>query len=273
MMIRAVILSLVTFLAINAQTPQFEVVSIKVAPPPDGRGMRVSSQGGPGSKDPGLYTCENCQISGIIQDAYKLQSYQFSGQSWMDEARFMISAKVPEGATHDQFRQMLQNMLLERFKLTSHHEKKEMAAFDLVVARNGPKIKEAKPGEEPEPAKFGPMKKDENGYPILPASRQPMMMAVKGGFSTERFVDETMEMFAEMLADRLAGPVNDATGLKGKYDFELRWIQDGGVPREDSPGVTLLQAIQEQLGLKVQKTKSMVDIFVVDHLEKTPTEN
>ena len=65
-MIRPVVLTFFATLAAVAQTPQFEVVSIKVAPPPDGRGMRVSSQGGPGSKDPGLYTCENCQISGII---------------------------------------------------------------------------------------------------------------------------------------------------------------------------------------------------------------
>ena len=191
----------------------------------------------------------------------------------MEDARFNITARVPEGATKEQFRQMLQGMLVERFKLTFHQEKKEMVGFDLMVAKSGLKIKEAKPGEDEEPPKWGATKKDENGYPILPAGRQAMMMAIQGGFSTQRFVDETMVGFTVMLANRLNGPVNDSTGLKGKYDFELRWIQDGGVPREDSTGPPLLQAIQEQLGLRVQKTKSMVDIFVVDHVEKIPTEN
>jgi len=252
--------------------PQFEVASIKAAPPPDGRGMRVSSQGGPGTKDPGMFRCENCQVSGLIMQAYDLKMYQFSGQDWMGNQRFMVSAKVPEGATKEQFRLMMQNLLAERFKLTFHYEKKEMTAYDLLVLKGGPKFKGASaiPSDD-DPKPSGPMKKDENGFPILPPGRKSMMYGMGSGY-TQRFGEETMEQLAEMLSVRLGGPVADATGLKGKYDFELRWTDDQ-FTRGESLGLSIAQAIQDQLGLKVQKTKKIVDIFVVDHLEKVPTEN
>jgi uncharacterized protein (TIGR03435 family) len=258
-----------------ARGQEFEVASIKPAPPPDGRGMRVWSRGGPGTDDPGLFTCENYGVSWLIMRAYKLESYEFSGPDWMEATRFNISAKIPEGTTKEQFQQMLQNLLKDRFKLTFHREKKEMQGFELVVAKNGPKFKEhveAAPteGDAPHPD-F--KKKDEDGFPVLPPGRKPMMMGIVGGFSTERFVEETMAQLTSMLSFRLHGPVMDATGLNGKYDFTLRWIQDGGVPSADSPGPAIQQAIQEQLGLKVQPKKATVDMFVVDHIEKTPTEN
>jgi uncharacterized protein (TIGR03435 family) len=252
--------------------PQFEVASVKAAPPPDGRGMRVSSQGGPGSKDPGLFTCENCQVSGLIMQAYDLKMYQFSGQDWMGDQRFMVSAKVPEGATKEQFRLMLQSLLAERFKLTFHYDKKEMTAYDLLVLKGGPKFKEASaiPSDD-DPQFSGPMKKDESGFPILPPGRKSMMAGMGSGY-TQRFGEETMEQLAEMLSLRLGGPVADETGLKGKYDFELRWTDDQ-FTRGESLGLSIAQAIQDQLGLRVQKTKRTVDILVVDHLEKVPTEN
>jgi uncharacterized protein (TIGR03435 family) len=259
--------------ALLAQLPEFDAVSIKPAPPPDGRDMRVGSRGGPGTKDPGMFTCENCQISAIISRAYDLKSYQFSSKDPMTEPRFMIAAKVPEGATKPQFREMLQNMLKDRFKLAFHHEKKEMTAYDLLLTKNGPKFKEssAVPDGDLSPANFE--KKDADGFPILPAGRRSVMMAIMGGYSTQRFGDAPIEELADMLAARMHGPVIDGTGLKGKYDFTLRWIQEGGTATNETPGPRLLEAIQDQLGLRLQKTKRVVDIFVVDHMEEMPTEN
>jgi uncharacterized protein (TIGR03435 family) len=269
-------MTILASMAAQAQgaSPQFEVASIKPSPPGDVDRMFVGSRGGPGTDDPGLYTCENCGVSSLVREAFDLNSFQFSAPDWMQATLFHVSAKIPSGATRQQFRLMLQNLLAERFKLKFHYEKKEMQAYELVVTKNGLKMKEH---EEPPPAQdevplAGPPKPDENGFPILPG-RKPMMRGTAGGYEAQRFVDETMPQLASVLSFRLKAPVTDATGLNGKYDFTLRWILDGSIPSADAPAPTLVQALQEQLGLKVQPKKSMADIFVIDHIERTPTEN
>jgi uncharacterized protein (TIGR03435 family) len=262
-------------LAAQAQdtSAQFEVASVKVAVPSGS--YTVYCHGGPGWPNPGLLLCENYNVTGFIYQAFDLKAYQLQVPDRFADVRVNVSARVPEGTTHEQFRLMLKNMLVERFKLTFHYEKKEMSSYDLVTVKGGAKIKPSPTASAPEeevPINGAAIKKDEEGFPILPPGRKPMMMAIGGGFAIERYIDETMEQFADSMAGRLDGPVNDATGLKGKYDFTLRWIQDGA-PSTDITGPTLLQSIQDQLGLRVQKTKSMVDVLVVDHLEKMPTEN
>jgi len=73
----------------------------------------------------------------ILQASYGIRSYQITGPAWLHDARFDISAKIPEGATREQFKLMLQNLLEDRFKLAIHREKKEMAIYELVVASGG----------------------------------------------------------------------------------------------------------------------------------------
>jgi uncharacterized protein (TIGR03435 family) len=235
--------------------------------------MFVGSRGGPGTEDPGLYVCENCGVSLLLGEAFDLKPFQFSPPDWMQETRFHVSAKIPDGATRQQFRLMLQDLLAERFKLRFHYDKREIQTFELVVAKNGSKMKghEEQPPAPDEAPQAGPPNQDENGFPILPG-RKPMMRGL-GAYATQRFVGESMSQFASVLSSRLKAPVTDATGLRGRYDFTLRWIMDGTIPSADAPGPSIGQALQEQLGLKVQPRKSMADIFMVDHIEKTPTEN
>ncbi len=260
-----------------ASPPQFEVASIKPAPPPDTKGFTMSLHGGPGTDDPGLFTCENWGLSGLITLAYHIQDYQLSGPDWMGTTRFMISAKVPPGTTREQFNVMLQNLLAERFKLTFHWEKKETQAYELVVAKNGPKLKESPttppPDDDdpPKPVSASAARRDENGFPVFPPGRQPMMMAVDGR-AVRRSAGESMEELAQLLAGQLRRPVSDATGLTGKYDFTLKWIMGEG-PSSEETGPTIFTALQQQLGLKVESKKAMIDILVVDHIEKIPTEN
>ena len=114
--------------ALWAQTnsPQFEVATIKMAPTPDGRGYSVSSRGGPGTQDPGLFSCHNWSASSFVSNAFDLARYELSAPDWMESVRFDMSAKIPEGTTKEQFRLMMQNFLAERFKLAYHREKKEV---------------------------------------------------------------------------------------------------------------------------------------------------
>ncbi len=251
---------------------QFEVASIKAAPPSNGGRMRVGMTGGPGTPNPGLFQGENVSVSGLIMRAYNLQGYQYSGPGSVDSPRFSLSAKVPEGATKDDLRVMLQNFLLERFQLTFHYEQKEMGVYELVIAKNGLKLKEsAGTPSDDEPAIAGTLKSDVDGFPTLPPGRRPMMIG-KGAFAAQRFADAPMDQLCVMLANRVGKPVHDATGLKGKYDFTLRWMIDGSSNAEN-PGPTLMEALQEQLGLKLEAKKGSARIFVVDHLEKMPSEN
>jgi uncharacterized protein (TIGR03435 family) len=257
-----------------AQSPQFEVASIKVSQPPADGGMRAWSQGGPGTDDAGLFTCENLPVSRLIIRAFNIKDYQFPGRTGMRSMRFTVSAKIPAGVTEKQFNQMMQNLLVERLKLKVHYEKKEMPGYDLVIAKNGPKLKNSSgplnPAEKRPPESEA--KPDAQGFPILPPGRGPMEMAI-GWHMTARYAEETMADLAASVAQDLSSPVKDATGLKGKYDFTLRWVDQPPGINTDEGGPNMIRALQEQLGLKLESKKAMVDILIVDHIEKTPTAN
>ena len=120
---RTVLFLFSTALWAQTNSPQFEVATIKMAPTPDGRGYSVSSRGGPGTQDPGLFSCHNWSASSFVSNAFDLARYELSAPDWMESVRFDMSAKIPEGTTKEQFRLMMQNFLAERFKLTYHREK------------------------------------------------------------------------------------------------------------------------------------------------------
>lgn len=258
------------------QKPSFEVVSIKQAPPPSAQGMRMGSGGGPGSGDPGHWRGENLSLSDLVHNAYNLKRHEYSGPEWMNDVRFDIQAKVPAGATRDDLKLMLQDMLQERFHLEFHRETKEMSGFELVVAKNGPKLKESEPpapvdaGVKPPP--MGPLKLGPDGYPMLSGRSG---MAIMNGRARWQNSECTTEMIANMLAGQISHPVSDATGLKGKYHATLFWASESRNPSdaEADPGPTIYTAIQEQLGLKLEAKKTTVQVLVVDKADKLPTEN
>ncbi len=283
-----------------AQTPApekaaFEVASIKPSEPPvPGRGMMMGSNGGPGSNDPGRYRCTNCNLPMIITQAYDIKHFQLNYPKWMDDARFEINAKVPQGATKAQLRLMLQDLLGERFKITLHHETKEMQVYDLVVAKGGPKLvehvdkkEEAVEDGPPPPGRGRGPNLDADGYPIIPRSCKGCIMMVASGKARMSLQDSTIAELAEMVSEQVNKIVYDATGLKGKYDISLTYQMQRNGPNgggaaaaaerpsdvDSDMGIPLVGAIQPQLGLKLESKKGPVDMIVIDHAEKTPTEN
>ena len=276
----------------TADQPAFEVASIR--PSPTGPYSYMGRKGGPGTKDPGIYRCEQCTLLMMVQEAYGVREYQISAPSWMESQRFEINAKVPAGTTKEQFRDMQKNLLADRFQLKLHHETRDLPQYELVVAKNGPKFKESEPpkpvdseavGGNPFP-RGGP-KLDENGFPVLPKGRGTMMTMMAAGRATYRAEQETMKRFASTLSNQLHQPVTDLTGLTAKYDFDLTWIWRPGSPSTaaasaDAPlstvvdmdaGWTLESALQSQLGLKLVAKKAPLDVIVLDHAEKLPSEN
>jgi uncharacterized protein (TIGR03435 family) len=109
-----------------------------------------------------------------------------------------------------------------------------------------------------------------DGFPVLPKGTT---MASANDRVRMRATKETMEKFVISLAAQLDRPVRDLTGLKDEYDFELYWVHDRAAAADIGAGPTLTQAVQDQLGLRLESTKGPVDTVVVDHIEKSPTEN
>jgi uncharacterized protein (TIGR03435 family) len=266
---------------------EFEVASVRPSSPQGGTGKMIAAgcRGGPGSSDPTLFTCLGTNLSNLLLRAYPtLAFYQLSAPDWMQPGgpRFDIRATVPEGTTKEQFTIMLQNLLADRFRLVAHHDTREIQRYELTVGKNGPKFKEhvgTKKDSVPADAAAGPIKLDKDGYPLLVG---PMAMAMMGGKARMHWPEMTMDMLATTVAGQLRGPVANATGLTGKYDISLYWSYEtapagppgaGAVSLASDPGPTIVQALQDQLGLRVESKKGPVDFLVVDHAEKLPTEN
>jgi uncharacterized protein (TIGR03435 family) len=244
----------------TAAAQSFEVASIRSSAPPGNGRFNIGMRGGPGTRDPGRFICDLCNLSMLVTAAFDVKNFQVTGPSSLNTERFDVAATIADGATKERFRIMLQNLLAERFKMTVHHEKKEMAVYELVVAKGGPKMKES--AEEP-------AGRDDAG------KGPTTTFSFGSGPSTYNAKGQTMEQLANMLANRVGKPVTDATGLKGKYDYSLTFARDvAGVPppADGDSGPTIFAAVQT-LGLKLEQKKGMVDIVVVDHIEKVPTEN
>lgn len=258
----------------GAQT--FEVASVR---PANRDAQRITKRGGPGTTDPTHLTFENYPLIGLIAQAYDLPDFRLTYPGWMFGVRFNVVANVPAGATKQDMRVMLQHLLAERFKLRVHRQNKEMQVLELTVAKNGPKFKDAPEtpvtqDEKPASPPAGRSKTDEQGFPVLAAGS---LMAIEGDMARMHYARMSMSELAGQLTTQLGSPVVDATGLKGAYDITLSWNTrlTTGAPRADGSdvGPTLTEALQQQLGLKVQSKKMSIEMLVVDNAERVPTEN
>jgi uncharacterized protein (TIGR03435 family) len=222
----------------------------------------------------------------LIENAYEVQYYQIvGGPKWMNSDRYDIEAKM-DSAQVERFQtltqeqrvfdstQMLQSLLANRFKLELHREKKELPGYALVVAKNGSKLHEAKPGDTYPNGIKGP-----DGQP----GQGLMIMGGNGGPLTGQGIP--VSNLVRVLSRQLGRTIVDETRLTGKYDFTLQWTPDertgpmsaatqggGDAPPPDSSGPSIFTAIQEQLGLKLESRKVPVEMLVIDRAEQ-PSEN
>jgi uncharacterized protein (TIGR03435 family) len=274
----------------------FEAASVKPSPPFEpGNASMVGCSGGPGTGSPGLYTCHWATFQGLVIEAFGVNPLQIPYSAPRDHLTYDIAAKVPAGATREEFRLMLQSLLAERFKLAYHFEKKETDVYELTVAKGGSKLKES---QSPPPAvdNADPSKVSRNqerdGYGFLPPSPTLHGTVMTSNSGVAHFVrrDATTTQMAHALSLKFALglPVTDRTGLTGKYDFTLNFSLDSiGRPEDATPARArkkagtpevmpyappLLEILQSQLGLKLEKRRGSMDIFVIDHIEKTPVE-
>ena len=192
----------------------------------------------------------NLSLKRYIERAYNVKPFQVIGPDWMESVHFDITAKYPPDTKDADRPAMLRTLLEDRFKLAVHRESKEMPGYGLVVAKGGFKLK---------PVEAGGSNTDSHG------GRVRILTAKK----------TSMAQLADLVARFLGEVVVDKTGIDGVYDFEFRWTNDdqtpAGVDAETAP--SLFTALQETLGLRLQRQKVPVEMIVVDHVERVPTEN
>jgi uncharacterized protein (TIGR03435 family) len=274
-------------------SPTFDAASVKPAPPPTPAIRNHINTGGPGTADPGRVDWWSVSMIGFLMEAYDVKPYQISGPDWISTEKFQLTATVPKGATKEQYRLMLQNLLAERFRMKMHFEKKESAVYALVVGKGGPKLKE--PVDDPSspqaagpPATAAEMEKDPDGFWLYPWLHDVMGTGTINGRSRLRGNHATMAQLIAKIKFMLNLPVWDETGLTGTYDFALTYSQsatmaaaaaqppDGStanaVEAEVAAAPDLIGAMS-QIGLRLEQKKEPIDIVVIDHLEKIPTEN
>lgn len=209
----------------------------------------------------GLYI-RNQTLELMIREAYGVRSYQVIGApGWVNEREWDVEGKTDDAETlklkamnkpdaRAERCLLLQSLLAERFKLVVHQETKTESALALIVAKGGPKFKEASPtppGQTPKP----PVVMENgiltfNGYPI-------------GGL-------------AAVLSQVMGQTVVDKTGLAGKYEFTIPWTKSEvevttSTPTDDS-GASIFTVLQDQLGLRLQQTKVPTEVIVIDHVEE-----
>jgi uncharacterized protein (TIGR03435 family) len=286
-------------LAQTPAPPEFEVASVRAASStPPYRPILAAGdiKGGPGTADPTRMTFTWVVVRRLLMTAFALPLDQISGSDWVmgQDARFDISANVPAGATTEQTNEMLLNLLKDRFHLAYHREKKDFDVYTLVVAKGGLKLKDAAlpdgpPPEAPQPGtRVVAAPVDRDGFPQLPAGRANAQGRSQNGVELVTFRMSTPQTLLSMLQFALMpSRTVDKTGLTGKYDFTLRYSQAGlpgpmgkrlsAAPPGDADlsdsAPDLFTALEKQLGLKLEKSRTQLDVIVVDHMDKQPTEN
>ena len=244
---------------VSAQTrPEFDVASVK----PNKSGPRPNFDTPYVFSPSGRFTATDVTLTELIIVAYETRRIQMQGgPGWLDVDRFDVAAKADDAAgpiKGTQFRAMIQTMLEERFKLALHRETKELSVYALVVEKNGHKLQKAKDDEQPlfAPGKLGQMT----------FRKMPVVALVN------------------TVSNILHTPVVDRTGLEGFFDYTLEpappdpnqmrgpGASAGGPATAYNFGDVVIAAMQEQLGLRLEKQKAPLEITIIDHAEP-PTEN
>lgn len=251
-----------------AAVAEFEVAEVRPAKP--------GTQGN-GTMKNGRLELFALTLKDLITFAYDVDDNMVTGgEKWLDSDRFDIIAKATPTTTEQTLQVMLRSLLAQRFHLAVHKDLQPVPVYALTVPKGKPKLKEA------------------NGEGRTGCTRTP----ADGAF-TYSCHNTTMAQFVEKLpnvqgaAGYFDHPVVDLTGLKGGYDFDVTWSPParvygrggrggdnagqpaGGVATASAPtgGLTMFEAVDKQLGLKLALDKRPMPVVVVDHADRTPTDN
>ena len=217
--------------------PAFEAASVKVnRTGPAGGDQFVPS--------PGRLRVVNATLKTMIQAAYHVSPGTLFGLTgWMETDRFDIEAKTPGNADFAEELRMLQSLLAERFQLRFHRETRQVATMVLVLGKNGAKLERSQEQDQAEQVKI-------------------QTAAISG-------TAIPFGHFVSILSTQLRQPIANETGLTGKYDIDLKYALDDGSAVAGRPSIF---AALEDLGLKLETRKALVEVMMIDSAAK-PGEN
>jgi len=234
----------------QSSRPQFEVASIKPS---------SADSGAAGiNRSVGQFATSNLSLPFLIRWAYDLDEDRLIGvPKGLDTAKFDIVAKIPqdEKLIRGTLQLMMQNLLADRFHLTVHSETRELSSYALMTDNAGPKVHFVDASQ--------------------PVGMNPFNITDRGRLVGTRV---TAEMLAKVLADQLKRPVHDLTGISMPFDFVLEWMPDTITDQDEVVGAssaraTIFTALREELGFRLNSRKSAVEVIVIDHVEKVPSDN
>jgi uncharacterized protein (TIGR03435 family) len=250
--------------ATAAKLPAFDVISVKTN---NSAAHQITMNFSPDG-----IRVTNMPIQFILRDAFGVNDDQLiNAPGWAKSVAYDIEAKVApddvpalKNLSREQRAAMMLNILTDRFKLAYHRETRTLPEYALAIAKGGSKLQEVKPTT------------DENGKP-----RGNRMMMSDTSLTADGL---DMSSVARLLSQRIGRPIVDKTGLTGKYSFKLEWANEphdgegpggpahdagpGGASASGDTGPSIFNALQEQLGLKLDSEKGPVEVIVIDHLEQ-----
>ncbi len=279
---------LTLLLAVPLQSQTFEVASIRPSQPlTDVEAVGIHVDGAQVR-----YTSMNLRY--YIRTAFRLRDYQLEAPEWLTNAIFDIRATLPAGSTPANAPEMLQALLADRFHLRAHHETRQFPVYALVVSPSGHKLKELPPNSTDDsttdlvqvPVNVTAV--DSRAGTTVSYGHGAYFYLTDTGLACKRM---TMPFVADMLAKFMDRPIVDATGLEGAYDFSITIPEEDFSPMKaraassygfpvsperlaalSSSGAPLSAALRP-LGLKLESRKAPIDIVVIDHLDKSPSDN
>jgi uncharacterized protein (TIGR03435 family) len=221
--------------------PEFEVETV-----------RVNRSGNTGDRKgllpSGQIDIRNVWLKEVIQFAYDLPEGRVFGlPGWVDSDRFDIVAKAPANSPEPTLKLMMQRLLEKEFKLASHPEQRPMDVFVLVVGKNGPKLQKAAGAGSPD------------------CKRMVTPQIEAEAICTNMTMAELALRLPRLAPTYVDRVVIDETRLTGSYDLKLTWVGAGAV---DQGGLTMFDAVDKMLGLKLEGQKRPVPVMVIDHVEK-----
>jgi uncharacterized protein (TIGR03435 family) len=238
--------------------PEFSVATIKPSSPD-------APRGGYGFRGQDV-TTTNVTVNWMIKLAYNVHARQIEGgPAWLDSAKYDSVGRpdTPGQPSRDQMKLMIQKLLADRFQLKFHTEKRELPVYAMAVLKTGAKITVSS--------------EDPNAFPGIGFGQGPGVLSLFGRNTT---LDGVANALQSNVLDK---PVVNQTGLTGRYDFTLKFTPDPtqianfGAGTPGNPGdldapPDIFAAFQQQLGLKLESTKTAVDVMVIEKIEK-PSEN
>lgn len=278
--------ALLLCLPVLATAQEFEAATIKPSAP-YGPQTRFGVSGGPGTNSPGMITWSTTSLGTLVTTAFAVSPDRISNLQTLPHAAYDVVAKLPAGTTKVQIPGMLRKFLEAQFHMTSHPEMRDGLVWLMTVAKTGSKLH---PAVESDPSPqdlrtIGAVQVDQDMFPV-PARGEGTTMGFNGAVHLAAR-DITTAKLADLLSAVAGRPVIDKTNLTGTYDLQLSFTPVTAANRSPAPpppgaaGSTnnlnsppmIFDALQRDLGLRLDSAKAPVRFIVIDHIDSAPAGN